>query len=142
MIASWLSTVRVIRRLSSAAAGPGADFARRALEAASDDPVILANAAFALAYFGEEIGAMMALVDRALALNPNYARGWHLRAPRDPPATATDRQAPRRRPRRWRKGVSDDGRPSNHAANSWSSAGAAIAAGRRLTKHTIIPALA
>jgi tetratricopeptide (TPR) repeat protein len=40
--------------------------------------VILANAAFALAYFGEEIGAMMALVDRALALNPNYARGWHL----------------------------------------------------------------
>src|SRR5260370_1270059 len=29
-----------------------------------------------LAYFGEDIGAMMALVDRALALNPNYARGW------------------------------------------------------------------
>ena len=31
-----------------------------------------------LAYFGEDIGAMMALVDRALALNPNYARGWHV----------------------------------------------------------------
>ena len=30
----------------------------------------------ALAYFGEDIGAMMALVDRALALNPNFARGW------------------------------------------------------------------
>jgi adenylate cyclase len=30
----------------------------------------------ALAYFGEDIGAMMALIDRALALNPNYARGW------------------------------------------------------------------
>src|SRR5262249_59825225 len=29
-------------------------------------------------YLGEEIDAMMALVDRALALNPNYARGWHL----------------------------------------------------------------
>jgi TolB-like protein len=29
---------------------------------------------FALAYFGEDIGAMMALVDRALALNPSYAR--------------------------------------------------------------------
>jgi TolB-like protein len=56
----------------------GADFARRALEVAGDDPGILANAAFALAYFGEDIGAMMALVDRALALNPNYARGWHL----------------------------------------------------------------
>ena len=36
------------------------------------------NAAFALAYFGEDIGAMMALVDRALALNPSFSRGWHL----------------------------------------------------------------
>jgi len=56
----------------------GADFARRALEVAGDDPVTLANAAQALAYFGEDIGAMMALVDRALALNPNFARGWHI----------------------------------------------------------------
>jgi adenylate cyclase len=56
----------------------GIDFARRALEVASDDPGILANAALALAYFGEDIGAMMALVDRALALNPNFARGWHI----------------------------------------------------------------
>jgi adenylate cyclase len=56
----------------------GADFARRALEVASDDPGILANAALALAYFGENIGAMIALVDQALALNSNYARGWHI----------------------------------------------------------------
>jgi TolB-like protein/class 3 adenylate cyclase len=56
----------------------GADFARRALEVAGDDPGILANAALALAYFGENIGAMMALVDQALALNSNYARGWHI----------------------------------------------------------------
>jgi adenylate cyclase len=56
----------------------GADFARRALEVAGDDPGILANAALALAYFGEDIGAMTALVDRALALNPNFARGWHI----------------------------------------------------------------
>ena len=55
----------------------GADFARRALEGAGDDPAVLANAAVALAFFGEDIGAMMALVDRALALNPNFARGWH-----------------------------------------------------------------
>jgi adenylate cyclase len=45
---------------------------------AGDDPGILVNAAFALAYLGEDIGAMMALADRALALNPNYARGWHV----------------------------------------------------------------
>jgi adenylate cyclase len=56
----------------------GADFARRALEVAGDDPGVLVNAAFALAYFGEDIGAMMALFDRALALNPSYARGWSI----------------------------------------------------------------
>jgi tetratricopeptide (TPR) repeat protein len=27
---------------------------------------------------GEDIGAMMALIDRALALNPSFARGWHI----------------------------------------------------------------
>src|SRR6516162_8393644 len=56
----------------------GVEFARRALEVASDDPLTLVNAAFALAYFGEDIGAMMTLVERALALNPNFSRGWHL----------------------------------------------------------------
>jgi adenylate cyclase len=56
----------------------GIDFARRALAVAGDDPGVLANAAHALASFGEDIGAMMALIDRALALNPNYARGWHV----------------------------------------------------------------
>ena len=58
----------------------GVDFARRALEVAGDDPEVLANAAFALSYFGEDIDAMIALVDRALLLNPNYARGWNLSA--------------------------------------------------------------
>ena len=56
----------------------GIDFARRALEVAGDDPAILANAAYAMAYFGEDIGAMIALVDRALVLNPSFARGWHI----------------------------------------------------------------
>jgi adenylate cyclase len=56
----------------------GADFARRALEVAGDDPGILANAALALAYFGEDIGATIALVDRALAFNPNFGRGWFI----------------------------------------------------------------
>jgi adenylate cyclase len=56
----------------------GPDFARRALEVAGDDPGVLANAAMALAYFGEDIGAMTALVARALALNPSFARGWHI----------------------------------------------------------------
>ena len=55
----------------------GIDFARRALTVARNDPGVLADAAFALACFGEDIDAMTALVDRALAFNPNYARGWH-----------------------------------------------------------------
>jgi len=56
----------------------GVDFARRALEMAGDDPGVVVNSAFALAYFGEDIEAMIALVDSALTLNPNYARGWHI----------------------------------------------------------------
>src|SRR5437660_89574 len=56
----------------------GIELARRALEAAENDPGTLANAAFALAYFGEDIGAMLGLVERALALNPSFARGWYL----------------------------------------------------------------
>src|SRR5215468_1416877 len=56
----------------------GFDFAQRALEVAGDDPDVVVNAALALSYFGEDINAMIALVDRALALNPNFARGWHV----------------------------------------------------------------
>jgi TolB-like protein/class 3 adenylate cyclase/tetratricopeptide (TPR) repeat protein len=56
----------------------GVDFARHALEVAGNDPGILANAALALGYFGEDIGAMIALVDRALVLNPSFARGWYV----------------------------------------------------------------
>jgi len=53
------------------------EYARRALGVAGGDPGVLADAAFALACFGEDIDAMTALVDRALAFNPNYARGWY-----------------------------------------------------------------
>jgi len=56
----------------------GSDLARRALQATDDDPGTLAQAALALAFFGEDIGAMVALVDRALALNPSFARGWYI----------------------------------------------------------------
>src|SRR5271165_3203933 len=54
----------------------GTDYARRAIEVAGDDPAILVNAAYTLGYLGEDIGAMITLVDRALALNPSFARGW------------------------------------------------------------------
>ena len=43
-------------------------------------PVQSVYAAHALAYFGENIDAVIALVDRALALNPSFARGWLMSA--------------------------------------------------------------
>ena len=72
-------------RLATEASGPdrigtrqkGIDFGRRALESAENAPDVLADAAYALASFGEDINAMIVLVDRALAFNPSYARGWH-----------------------------------------------------------------
>lgn len=57
----------------------GGDYAWRALQAAPDDPGVLANAAHPLAYAGENIGMTIGLMDRALALNPNFARGWYVR---------------------------------------------------------------
>jgi TolB-like protein/class 3 adenylate cyclase len=67
----WAETPEASRR-------KGSDLARRALEVGESDPGILANAANALAHFGEDIAAMIALVDRALTLNPSFARGWYV----------------------------------------------------------------
>lgn len=63
----------------AADARKGADYARRALQAAPNDPGVLANAARPLAYAGEDIDGAIALMDHALELNPNFARGWYIR---------------------------------------------------------------
>jgi adenylate cyclase len=55
----------------------GINFARRALQAAEDDPFVLANAGYVLGRLGEDIDAAIALVSRSLELNPSFARGWH-----------------------------------------------------------------
>jgi adenylate cyclase len=67
----WGGDFEVNRRM-------GVDRGRRALLVAGDDPTVLANGALALGYFGEDIGAMIELAERALALNPSFARGWHV----------------------------------------------------------------
>jgi adenylate cyclase len=54
----------------------GLTLARQALRVAEDDPYVLAQAAHILGFFGEDIAAALALADRALQLNPSYARGW------------------------------------------------------------------
>jgi adenylate cyclase len=67
----WAEDVETSRRKAL-------ELARQALEVGENDPRILADAAQVLATFGEDIGAMIGLVDRALALNPGYARGWFI----------------------------------------------------------------
>jgi adenylate cyclase len=52
------------------------DLAHQALQAGESDPGVLANAALVLAQFGEDIEVMTRLIDRALTLNPSFARGW------------------------------------------------------------------
>ena len=53
------------------------DLARRSLRSGPDDPEVLAIAAFVLGRSGEDIDAAVGLIDRRLALNPSFARGWH-----------------------------------------------------------------
>jgi TolB-like protein len=54
------------------------DLARRSLLVGGGDPAIMAHAANVLLYFGEDADAMLALVDRALAVSPSFARGWYI----------------------------------------------------------------
>jgi len=54
------------------------ELARRTLDVAEYDPGIVANAALVLAAFGEDIETMIGLIERALATQPSFARGWYL----------------------------------------------------------------
>jgi adenylate cyclase len=58
----------------------GLALARKAQRHAPDDPRVLATTAFVLGYFGENTDIVLELVDRALELNPSYARGWYFSA--------------------------------------------------------------
>jgi adenylate cyclase len=70
------------QRLVSTAAGDdetarrAVELARRASRVAPEDPEVLAAAAFVLGVLGEDIDMAISLVDRSLALNPSFARGW------------------------------------------------------------------
>jgi pentatricopeptide repeat protein len=55
----------------------GIALARRALHNSPNDPEVLRIAAFVPGYFGEDIDVSLRLIDRCLALNPSYARGWY-----------------------------------------------------------------
>jgi TolB-like protein/tetratricopeptide (TPR) repeat protein len=53
------------------------ELARQALQADSHAPTVLAEAARVLAHFTDEIDSAIAMIERALDLNPSYARGWY-----------------------------------------------------------------
>src|SRR5271169_4735163 len=54
----------------------GLDLARRALRAAGEDPNVLGRVAYVFGNLGEDIDAAIALIDRAVELNPSFAVRW------------------------------------------------------------------
>jgi TolB-like protein len=56
----------------------GARLARRAVELGRDDAVALTRAGHALAHLGGDLDGGIALLDRAVMLNPNHAAAWFL----------------------------------------------------------------
>ncbi len=58
----------------------GARLARRAVELGKNDAVALTRGGHALGHFGGELNGCIALVDKALLLNPNLASAWYLGA--------------------------------------------------------------
>jgi TolB-like protein len=56
----------------------GARLARRAVELGKDDAVALARSGHALAHLVGDLDSGIALIDRALVLNPNLAAAWFL----------------------------------------------------------------
>ena len=68
-VSGWTNSPEVNRR-------EGLDLARRALRASGDDAVALGRAAYVLGYFGDDLEAAIALIDRSLELNPSSADGW------------------------------------------------------------------
>ena len=58
----------------------GIAMARRAISSAWDNSVVLTGAGFALAFLAGENETALSAIDRAIVLNPNYARAFSLRA--------------------------------------------------------------
>ena len=59
-------------------AAEGASLARRAVELGRNDAVALTRGGHALGHFGGDLHACVALLDRALVLDPNLAAAWYL----------------------------------------------------------------
>jgi adenylate cyclase len=55
------------------------NLARRALQAAGDDPNVLVRVAHVLGHFEPDLEPAITIIDRALDLNPSFAFGWHVK---------------------------------------------------------------
>ena len=67
------------KRLSVGERAEALRLAQTAAELANDDAHALARSAHALTYFGHEYDRATAMVDKAVALNPNLSAAWHAR---------------------------------------------------------------
>jgi len=82
----YISSCRVLQRSRHwiPSSGPEVDegiaMARRAISSAWDNSVVLTGAGFALAFLAGENETALSAIDRAIVLNPNYARAFSLRA--------------------------------------------------------------
>jgi TolB-like protein len=74
---SWRKLSRWVTDLEREAA-EGMRLARRAVELGQDDAVALAASAHALAHLVHDFDGSIALLDRALVLDPNLAAGWYV----------------------------------------------------------------
>jgi len=75
----WCFRLRLIQGWGAVSQGDIAEavrLARQASEAGRDDPDVIWQAAITLAYLAGESAFGAAIVDRALALNPNAANAW------------------------------------------------------------------
>jgi hypothetical protein len=52
------------------------ELAHRGLNSGGADPLVLAHTAMALMITGEDRSGDVALIDRAIALNPNFSNAW------------------------------------------------------------------
>jgi TolB-like protein len=80
-MAAWCFSWRKISRWVTDAereAAEGTRLARRAVELGQNDAVALAVSAHALAHLVRDLDTGIALLDRALTLDPNLAFGWYL----------------------------------------------------------------
>jgi TolB-like protein len=79
-MAAWCHSWRKLSRVNDPEreVAEGTRLARRAVQLGHDDAIALAASAHALAHLVRDFDVSVALLDRALVLDPNLAAGWYL----------------------------------------------------------------